>query len=161
MNTGAFKTRTYTTPGLVFRAGETMTIYKLSETPKFKINGSSSVYKFLQESGYFPFCDSHETMYAILMNRSNHIIAVEKLGEGSQSGLVSDNMRLYSAVILNKAHGVILTHNHPGGTLYPSAPDINLTEGVKEVLKLFNVKLYDHIIYTQNGYYSFADDGRI
>lgn len=155
------KARTLTMSSTLFRAGETMTVYQIIEAPKIRITGSASVYRFLQENEYFQFCNSHETMYAILLNRRNFIIGVEKLGEGSNCGLTSDNHRLFAAVAINKASYVILSHNHPSGTLYPSEPDKRITKAIKEGLKVYGCGLADHVIYTTDGYFSFADEGMI
>jgi DNA repair protein RadC len=58
-----------------------------------------------------------------------------------------------------KAVGLILCHNHPSGNLKPSQPDKELTKKIKEAAKLFDIQVLDHIIVSQDGYFSFADEG--
>ena len=57
------------------------------------------------------------------------------------------------------ANGIILSHNHPSGSLQPSNEDTNITQKLKEACKILDLDLLDHIIYTTNGYYSYADNG--
>ena len=54
---------------------------------------------------------------------------------------------------------VIICHNHPAGNKQPSDADINITKKIKDVLLLLDIKLIDHIIITENDFYSFADNG--
>ena len=56
---------------------------------------------------------------------------------------------------------MILIHNHPSGTLKPSQSDINITSKVKNAAKLLDIILLDHLILTEDTYYSFADEGLI
>jgi DNA repair protein RadC len=56
------------------------------------------------------------------------------------------------------AHGIILAHNHPSGNTTPSPQDKQITERIKEVAKIFETEVLDHIILTEESYYSFADN---
>jgi DNA repair protein RadC len=55
------------------------------------------------------------------------------------------------------AVGLVLTHNHPSGTLKPSNADRNITKKIKEAAELLDLKVVDHLIITENSYFSFAD----
>ena len=57
--------------------------------------------------------------------------------------------------------GIILSHNHPSGNLEPSEADITITNRIKEAGKLLDINLLDHLVITADGYYSFADEGKI
>lgn len=52
-----------------------------------------------------------------------------------------------------------LCHNHPSGSLKPSKADEELTFKIKEAAKYFDIKVLDHLIVSDDGYYSFADEG--
>ena len=65
------------------------------------------------------------------------------------------------AAILGNASGIILTHNHPSGNLQPSKQDDVLTEKLRDAAKLFDIRLLDHIIISDCGYYSYLDEGRL
>lgn len=156
------RTRTVETPGMIFRAGESYTVYQEQKKEDLKqVSSSRSIADFLRNEKYFPFINSKELIYAMCLNRRHQIIGVEKLGEGGVSGTVADLKQLFAAAILCKASAVVMAHNHPSGTLYPSTQDKNLTNQVKGGLKLLDVVLLDHVIMTRDGYYSFADEGLI
>ena len=57
------------------------------------------------------------------------------------------------------ASGIILSHNHPSGNLRPSEPDKQITSKIKEACKYLDLVLLDHIILTDERYYSFTDEG--
>ncbi len=57
------------------------------------------------------------------------------------------------------ARSIIIAHNHPSGNLSPSAADKTLTENIKKGAKLFDINLLDSIIFTKEGFYSFAEEG--
>lgn len=156
------RTRTIETPGMVFRAGESYTVYQEEKKEELHtVNSSRSIAEFLRNEKYYPFINSKELIYGICLNRRNQIIGVEKLGEGGVAGTVADLKQLFAAAILCKASAVVISHNHPSGTLYPSEQDKKLTKQVSAALKLLDVSLLDHVIVTRDGYYSFADEGLI
>jgi DNA repair protein RadC len=55
----------------------------------------------------------------------------------------------------------MLCHNHPSGNLKPSRFDEMLTQRFREAGKILDIDLYDHLIITSEGYYSFSDEGAI
>jgi DNA repair protein RadC len=57
------------------------------------------------------------------------------------------------------AEGIIISHNHPSGNTKPSEHDIQITKKIKDICKLFDMKLLDHLILTDETYLSMADDG--
>ena len=54
---------------------------------------------------------------------------------------------------------IVLCHNHPSGSLTPSRADEMLTKKIKEAAVLLDMNVIDHIIVSEDGYYSFADEG--
>ena len=70
----------------------------------------------------------------------------------------------FKVMLLNRAHkasSVIVAHNHPSGCLTPSQADINLTKKLKDGGKLLDIAVLDHVIVTNEGHYSFADEGML
>lgn len=65
----------------------------------------------------------------------------------------------FSVALKCGAHGMILAHNHPSGELMPSTADISLTAKLKAGGKLLGIEVFDHLILSPDGYYSFGDDG--
>jgi DNA repair protein RadC len=68
---------------------------------------------------------------------------------------------LYRVAIHQAACSIILAHNHPSGNLNPSETDIKLTNKVKAAGKIIGIELFDHIIFSDEGFYSFANEGML
>ena len=100
-----------------------------------------------------------EEMYLILLNRNNRILGYHKLSMGGITGTVADIRLLFAVALKSLASSVIIAHNHPSGNVKPSNADIELTRRIREAGKLLDITLLDHIIITNNDYYSLADEG--
>lgn len=123
---------------------------------KTVITGSVAVADYLQAM----FSDhNHEVFAVIFLNRANKINHFEIISSGGISGTVADPRMILRIALEEKAVGLILCHNHPSGNLKPSQPDKELTKKIKEAAKLFDIQVLDHIIVSQDGYFSFADEG--
>jgi len=68
---------------------------------------------------------------------------------------------IFTAALKTKASGLILSHNHPSGSLTPSRNDIDITAKLKRAGELLDITVFDHLIVTPYGYYSFADEGQL
>lgn len=99
-----------------------------------------------------------ERMYMILLNRASKVIGFNLLSIGGASGTVVDLKLVFQCAILTNASTIILAHNHPSGTLYPSKQDLEITKSIVKAGEIMGIELSDHIILTQNSYYSFADN---
>ncbi|MFN4082658.1 MAG: RadC family protein [Bacteroidia bacterium] len=104
---------------------------------------------------------NHEEFWIILLNQSNKVIGRTRISEGGVNMTIADSRKIFKAAIEKLASGIIFCHNHPSGSLKPSQADIDLTKKLVEGAKLLDITIFDHIIYTDNGYYSFADEGRL
>ncbi len=103
----------------------------------------------------------HEEFWILLLNRGLKVIGEKLVGEGGVSGVTVDAKRIFKIAIDEGATSIALAHNHPSGNIKPSTEDINLTEKLIKAGKLLDIIVIDHIIVTQNNYYSFADEGAI
>ena len=101
----------------------------------------------------------HEVFVAVFLNRANRINHYEIISEGGITGTVADPRIILKKALEEDAVSIILCHNHPSGNLLPSRADEELTHKIKEASKYFDIKLLDHIIVSEDGYYSFADEG--
>lgn len=102
----------------------------------------------------------HESFKVVLLNNANKVKGIYELSTGGLVGTLVDIRILFAVVLKSLSVGIILTHNHPSGTLKASTADRNITNKIKEAAKLFDVSVLDHIIITPNGdYYSLADEG--
>lgn len=101
----------------------------------------------------------YEVFWVILLNRANQVIKKQTISTGGVSGTVADPKIIFHAAIENLASAIILVHNHPSGNLKPSQADISLTRKMKDSGKLLEIPVLDHLIFTDEGYLSFADEG--
>ncbi|MEC4114461.1 DNA repair protein RadC [Myroides pelagicus] len=101
----------------------------------------------------------HEEFWVLLLSNSNKINFKLALSKGGMTGIVADVRLLFKAALDHRATGLILVHNHPSEKLKPSEADISLTKKIREGGKIMDVSLLDHVIVTEFGYYSFADEG--
>lgn len=99
----------------------------------------------------------HEEMYVVLLNRSSKVLACKCISVGGVSSTVVDVRKILKEVIQHQAVTIALMHNHPSGTLLPSKPDRMFTAQVTTACTYFNVEVMDHLIFSNEGYYSFAD----
>jgi DNA repair protein RadC len=123
---------------------------------KLKIISSQIVYDHMRQ--YLQDL-SHEEFYAILLNRANEEIRTVQISSGGLSGTVADGKMIFKAAIENSAHGLILVHNHPSGQLFPSDSDKSLTRKMVQFGSFIDLPILDHLIFADNGYFSFADQG--
>lgn len=101
----------------------------------------------------------YESFFLILLNQSNNTIGFVKISQGGISSTVVDPLIIAKYAIDSLAKNIILLHNHPSGELKPSEVDKIITDKIIKGLKLFDVRVLDHIILTENDFYSFADNG--
>lgn len=101
----------------------------------------------------------HEVFAVLFLNRSNKINHFQIISEGGITGTVADPRIILKKALEEDAVSIILCHNHPSGSLKPSKADEELTYKIKEAAKYFDIKVLDHLIVSDDGYYSFADEG--
>ena len=101
----------------------------------------------------------HEVFAVVFLNRANRINRFEIVSEGGITGTVADPRIILKKALEEDAVSIILCHNHPSGNLKPSSSDHQLTKKIKEAAAFFDIKLLDHIIVSEEGYFSFADEG--
>ena len=102
-----------------------------------------------------------EECHVLLLNQSSTVIDSVRIGVGGLTETVVDVRIILREALLKRATSLILCHNHPSGNLRPSTHDDRLTRQVQEAARLLNLSLADHVIFTDNGYYSYADEGRL
>lgn len=101
----------------------------------------------------------HEVFAVIYMNRSNKINQFEIVSEGGVSGTVVDPKVILKKALEHNAVNIIISHNHPSGNLKPSESDKHLTRRLVEAAGYLDIKVLDHIIVSDTGYYSFVEAG--
>ncbi len=101
----------------------------------------------------------HEEFWIIYLNNSNKIISKSQLSKGGITGTLVDARLVFKIALEMGATAMVLCHNHPSGTLIASEPDKQITRKLKLAGESLDIKVIDHVIITETGYFSFADDG--
>lgn len=118
------------------------------------VKGSRDIANYLQAL----FRDlPHEVFAVAYLNQANRINHLEIISKGGITSTVADPRVILKKAILEDAVSLVICHNHPSGSLQPSKADQELTRKLKEAAKLFDISLFDHIIVSESGYFSFAD----
>jgi DNA repair protein RadC len=102
---------------------------------------------------------NHEEFWIILIGRAGKVLSKELISKGGLSGTVADPKIIFHIALQHQASGIILVHNHPSGNLKPSQQDIALTKNLSAAGKMLDIQIFDHLIITDGGYFSFGDEG--
>lgn len=102
-----------------------------------------------------------EHLLFIGLDNRNNIRNITLLGIGSTCNVIIDTKEIIRTALFSASDKVILVHNHPSNNLEPSKDDLHLTNVTKEMLKVFNIKLQDHIIVTDKEYVSMEKTKKI
>lgn len=121
-----------------------------------KITGSHDVAMFLRPLiGDLP----HEEFWVLFLNRQNKVLEKKCISQGGMTSTVIDVRIVLKMAIEKRATSLIFAHNHPSGNLDASDADRKITRQLKEAGAILDIPLLDHLIITQTGYFSFADEG--
>ena len=101
----------------------------------------------------------HEVFAVVFLNRANKVNHFEIVSEGGITGTIADPRIILRKALEEDAVSIILCHNHPSGSTKPSRADTELTNKIKEAAQYFDIKVLDHLIVSESGFYSFADEG--
>jgi len=97
----------------------------------------------------------------LFLNHGAKPIGVYHHSTGGTASTVVDVKIILQTALKCHASSMILSHNHPSGNLQPSEIDLKLTTRIKNAAELLDISVRDHLILTQQSYYSFADEGTI
>jgi len=123
---------------------------------KAVVSTSADIAHYLQSK----LKDNRREVFAVVfLNRANKVNHFEIVSEGGITGTVADPRVILKKALEEDAVSIILCHNHPSGSLKPSKADEELTQKIKEASRYFDIKVLDHIIVSEEGYFSFADEG--
>ncbi len=102
---------------------------------------------------------TYEVFAVVFLNRANKIIDFQVISKGGLTGTVADPRIILKKAIEAEACSLVLSHNHPSGNLKPSRADEELTAKIKSAAAFLDIRVADHIIVSDEGYFSFADEG--
>ncbi len=121
-----------------------------------KIASSKMIFDIMQPIiGELP----HEEFWVLYLNNSNKVLSKSQQGKGGITGTVVDVRLVFKTALEIGATALILCHNHPSGTLIPSDADKLITRKLKAAGQNMDIQVLDHVIITENGFYSFNDEG--
>ncbi len=136
--------------------------YKKRYVSQEKVSNSVDCWKILKRIFNHSTIDLVEEMNVLLLDSANHPIGVFKASIGGTKSTIVDIKLILSIALKSMAHSIIISHNHPSGSVLPSKEDIGITEDLKCGCKIVGITLLDHIIMTSSDrFYSFADNGLI
>lgn len=103
----------------------------------------------------------HEECWVIFLNQSGKVIRKQRVSVGGLASTQVDVRLILREALKVCATSLILVHNHPSGNVRPSSDDDRLTMSLQQASKILNIKMLDHVIYTDYNNYSYADEGRL
>lgn len=123
-----------------------------------QITGSKAIFNIMQ-----PLIGElqHEEFWIVYLNNSNKVLHKEQLSKGGLTGTLVDVRLVFKKAIELFSTAIILCHNHPSGKLQPSQADKSITSKLKLAGETLDIKVLDHLIITENAYFSFADENII
>jgi DNA repair protein RadC len=130
----------------------------MADNKKEVIQSSKDIANYLKAQLEYK---KHEVFAVVFLNRANKINHFEIISEGGITGTVADPRIILKKALEHDAVSIVLCHNHPSGNLKPSRQDQELTHKIKEASGFFDIKVLDHIIVSEEGYYSFADESML
>lgn len=99
----------------------------------------------------------HEEFWCIYLNQANKPMYRRRISKGGITSTIVDQRLIFKYCYEYNAVSIILVHNHPSGKTNPSEQDFYLTKQLIQSGKILNINILDHVIITQNSYYSFVD----
>lgn len=123
-----------------------------------KINGPDSVYRLM--TPLLSHLD-HEEFWVIFLNNSNKVVHKMQLSKGGITATLVDIRLLLRKALEVAAISIVLCHNHPSGNNQPSRADIEITEKIIKAASVFDIRVIDHLIITDHGFFSFASENKL
>ena len=144
-----------------FYVGEVKLSYRKTAKKLGKVTCGEDAYKYLIKTYRKGAVCYKEYFKVLLLNNNSDILGHAVISEGGITATCADIRIIFQTALLANATAIIISHNHPSGSLRPSADDINLTNKIKSAGEIMNIKVLDHLIITEDDYYSFSDEGRL
>lgn len=105
--------------------------------------------------------DYKEFFVVIFCDRMGNITGYHTLASGGIDGCAVDVRQVMQGALLTNSACILVAHNHPSGGLRPSTADRETTKMINNACKALDIRLLDHLIVTNHGYYSFKSEGEL
>ena len=122
------------------------------------IKSSKDVYKTMKSYINLKRICHKEFFWLMLLSCANRVVGITEVASGGTNGVHINLKEIFQFILLTNASGFIAIHNHPSGNLKPSASDHKITKKLQKLAKLIDSNLVDHLIVSQEGYFSFSDN---
>ncbi|MEQ8627071.1 JAB domain-containing protein [Ekhidna sp.] len=132
---------------------------KVRANDRPKISNSQDAYSLFRENWDDLTINLYEQFKVMLLDRNNRCMGISTISSGGVSGTVVDAKLIFALALKGRACNLIVAHNHPSGNLTPSSQDMSLTRKLCEAGKVLDTSILDHLILTDESYYSIADEG--
>ena len=118
-------------------------------------------YRILRSTYSDEDIEYRESFKVLLMNHNYKVMGWTTISNGGITETAADVRMILQAALLSNATCIMLCHNHPSGSLIPSRDDDRLTEKIRKACEIMRIHLVDHLILTDNSYYSYREKGRL
>ena len=133
-------------------------IYYSCDETRIKLNNPKTIYEYTK----YLFKDkTQELFYCLYFNNKQQLVGKELLFVGTVNRSLTHPREIFKYAYLYSATSVICLHNHPSGDTNPSIEDIEFTKAIVDIGIIQKIPILDHIIVSNNNYYSFHDNGKI
>ena len=122
-----------------------------------KITSAADVYELLREYG----AKKQEYFLTLALDGASHLIEKRVVSIGTLNQSLVHPREVFADAVADRAAGIIVAHNHPGGQLAPSGEDVAVTRRLKEAGILLGIELLDHVILTKDGFLSLREEGML
>lgn len=119
------------------------------------LNSSRKVYDY-----FSPYMQDlpHEEFWVLYLNTGCKVLDKKLIGRGGNDSTPVDMRLILRYALQLHANSMILMHNHPSGTLRASNADKQVTKKIVMAAELMDIRVNDHIIFTDTSYFSFRDE---
>lgn len=132
--------------------------YSNNSIERIKVTNSQTLYNLILRQWDLDLIEFQEEVKIVLLNRANIVLGIYEMSRGGTSGTIVDIKIVLGIALKCNASSIVITHNHPSGSLEPSSSDKETTKKLKEACKILDLNLLDHLIITSEGYFSFSDN---
>ena len=143
----------------LYNVSEVRLTYETNNKNKLKVNSSAKIYVLMLKS--WEQIEYRETFKILLLDRANHALGINTVSTGGLSDTTVDVRMILQGALLANSSGIVCCHNHPSGNIKPSFEDDVVTLKIQRACMVMDIKLIDHLIIAKDGYYSYADVGRL
>jgi DNA repair protein RadC len=133
--------------------------YSRKSKVNYTIRGSEAVHKFVTEKVIKDNTKEHFVLLSL--DGAYQVASWSVITVGTANASLVHPREVFQAAILSGAVAVIVCHNHPSGSTLPSEQDCQVTRRLKEAGELLGIKVLDHVIVTDDAFYSFSDNCEI